>query len=68
MNDSSLSTSDVMLKAFLTYKQIKEYLLFLLQSDLIEHGDKERTFMITNKGLHFLKTYNRLPELFNKNR
>jgi predicted transcriptional regulator len=31
MNDSTLSSSKLMLKAFLTYKQMKEYLPFLLQ-------------------------------------
>jgi predicted transcriptional regulator len=29
MNDSTLSTSKVMYKSFLTYKQMKEYLPFL---------------------------------------
>jgi predicted transcriptional regulator len=68
MNDSTLSTSKVMYKALLTYKQMKEYLPLLLQNELIKHGNKDRTFIITNKGLHFLETYNRLPELLNQNR
>ena len=68
MNDSTLSSSKVMYKAFLTYKQMREYLPFLLQNELIKYGDKDHTFMITNKGLHFLETYNRLREFSNKNR
>ena len=54
MNDSSLSSSKFMFKAFLTYKQTKEYLPFLLKIELIKQNDKDRTFRITNKGLHFL--------------
>jgi predicted transcriptional regulator len=62
MNNSTLSSSKLMLKAFLTYKQMKEYLPFLLQNELIKHDDKDRTLRITNKGLQFLEIYNRLPE------
>jgi predicted transcriptional regulator len=63
MNDSSLSSSKLMYKSFLTYKQMKEYLPFLLQNELIKYGNKDGTFTITNKGLHFLKMYNALPDL-----
>ena len=62
VNDSTLSSSRLMFKAFLTYKQTKEYLPFLLHTELIKYGNKERTFTITNKGLHFLGICNRLPE------
>jgi predicted transcriptional regulator len=68
MNDSTLSSSKVMYKSFLTYKQMREYLPFLLQNELIKYGDKDRTFAITNKGLHFLEMYNSLPEFLNENR
>jgi predicted transcriptional regulator len=61
MNDSALSTSKLMFKAFLTYKQIKDYLPFLLQSELIKYDDKNGSLRITNKGLQFLDIYNRLP-------
>jgi predicted transcriptional regulator len=62
VNDSTLSSSRLMFKAFLTYKQTKEYLPFLLENDLIKHDDKNVTFRVTNKGLHFLYVYNKLPE------
>jgi predicted transcriptional regulator len=59
MNDSTLSSSKVMYKSFLTYKQMREYLPFLLQNELIKYGDKDRTFAITNKGSHSLRSINR---------
>jgi predicted transcriptional regulator len=68
MNDSNLSSSKVMYKAFLTYKQMKEYLPFLLQNELIKNGDKDTSLRITSKGLHFLEIYNALPEFANKDR
>jgi predicted transcriptional regulator len=68
MNDSTLSTSKLMFKAFLTYKQMKEYLPFLLQNELIIHDDNDGTLRIADKGLRFLEMYNRLPEFVNTNR
>ena len=65
VNDSTLSSSRLMFKAFLTYKQTKEYLPFLLQTEFIKYNDKDdktSTFRITTKGLQFLEMYNRLPE------
>jgi predicted transcriptional regulator len=29
---------------------------------LIKHGEKNRTFMITDKGMYYLEMYNNLPE------
>jgi predicted transcriptional regulator len=63
MNDSTLSSSKLMFKAFITYKQTKEYLPFLLENELIKYDDKDNTLRITNKGLHFLKVYNILPKI-----
>lgn len=67
MNDGTLPSSKLMLKAFLTYKQSKEYLPFLLQTELIKYDDKGRTLRINSKGLHFLEIYNRLPEFIERN-
>jgi predicted transcriptional regulator len=55
MADSSMSSSKIMYKAFLSYKQLKEYVPLLLQNELIRHGEKDRTFMITDKGLYYLE-------------
>ena len=62
MADSIMSSSKIMYKAFLSYKQLKEYVPLLLQNELIRHGEKDRTFMITDKGLYYLEMYNNLPE------
>ena len=65
-NDSNISTSKIMLKSFISYYQLKEYMPLLLQSELIKHDNNERSLRITNKGLHFLNIYNTLPKYFGK--
>jgi predicted transcriptional regulator len=62
MADSSMSSSKIMYKAFLSYKQLKEYVPLLLQNELIKHGEENRTFMITDNGMYYLEMYNNLPE------
>jgi predicted transcriptional regulator len=62
MTDSSMSSSKIMYKAFLSYKQLKEYVPLLLQNELIQQQEKDRTLMITDKGMYFLEMYNNLPE------
>ena len=42
MNDSNISTSKIMLKSFISYYQLKEYMALLLQTELIKHVNKER--------------------------
>jgi predicted transcriptional regulator len=52
MNESNISTSKLTYKSFLSYYQLKEYMHILLQNELIKEGNKEHTFIITNKGKH----------------
>lgn len=53
----------MMYKAFLSYHQLKEYLLLLIENDLIEYLDGTQTFRITEKGLKFLRMHNEVGEL-----
>jgi predicted transcriptional regulator len=39
----------MMYKAFLSYHQLKEYLLMLIENDLIEYLDGAQTFRTTKK-------------------
>ena len=69
-NGNEVTQTKIMYKAFLSYLKSKEYLLFLLENDLIEYYGGERTYKTTVKGIHFLRTYNRLSEMIivNKDR
>jgi predicted transcriptional regulator len=53
----------MMYKAFLSYHQLKEYLLRLIENDLIEYLNGTQTFRTTEKGLKFLKMHNEIGEL-----
>ena len=53
----------MMYKAFLSYHQLKEYLLMLIENDLIEYINGTQTFRTTEKGLKFLKMHNEIGEL-----
>ena len=51
---------------FKTYNILKEYLVHLLQCDLIEYIEGERAFKTTPKGMQVMMTYNKMEELFIK--
>ena len=50
----------------MSYKLLKDYLVHLLECDLIEYIEGERVFKTTPKGMQALMTYNRMEELFVK--
>ena len=53
----------IMYKAFLSYGQLKDYLSVLIENNLIEYLDGNRTFKTTEKGLNYLKMHNEMGEL-----
>ena len=53
----------IMYIAFLSYAQLKEYLSVLVENNLIEYLEGNRTFKTTEKGLNFLKMHNEMGEL-----
>jgi predicted transcriptional regulator len=53
----------IMYKAFLSYHQLKEYLLMLIENNLIEYLIGTQIFRTTEKGLKFLKMHNEIGEL-----
>jgi predicted transcriptional regulator len=54
----------IMYIAFLSYNQLKEYLSFLIENDLIEYLERTKTFKTTEKGLNLLKIHNEMSEMF----
>ncbi|HYA82328.1 MAG TPA: winged helix-turn-helix domain-containing protein [Candidatus Bathyarchaeia archaeon] len=53
----------IMYSASITSKQLYDYLPFLMKNDLLEYGQKGRTYRITRRGIHFLQVYNQLREM-----
>jgi predicted transcriptional regulator len=65
-NGNKLRIAEIQFKAYLSYNILKEYLVHLLQCDLIEYIEGERTFKTTPKGMQVLQKYNKMEELFVK--
>jgi predicted transcriptional regulator len=53
----------IMYKAMLSYNQLKEYLSLLIENNLIEYRDGNKTFKTTEKGINLLNIHNEMTEL-----
>ena len=58
-----ITKTKIMYKAFLTYAQLQEYLAILIQNGLLEYLDETKSYKTTEKGLKFLKIYEKMEEL-----
>jgi predicted transcriptional regulator len=52
-----------MYKSFVSFAQLKEYLMVLLENDLIEYEEGEKTYRTTPKGMRLLQIFNNMEEL-----
>ena len=57
--------TEIMYKVFFSYVQLKEYLVVLIDSDLLHYVGETHTFKITEKGLRFLEAYNEIDPVLN---
>jgi predicted transcriptional regulator len=62
-NGNRARITEIQFKTYLSYNILKEYLVHLLENDLIEYIEGERTFKTTPKGMQALQVYNRMEEL-----
>ncbi len=53
----------IMYRAYLSYAQLKEYLTVLIENGLLEYQPSEQKYRTSEKGLQFLKTYNKIDEM-----
>jgi predicted transcriptional regulator len=62
-NGNKVRATEIQFKAYISYSILKEYLMLLLENDLLEYIEGERTFKTAPKGMQFLRTYNQMGEL-----
>lgn len=62
-NGGNARKSKILYKGFLSYAQMKEYLMLLTEKDLLCYDEDTQTFKTTEKGLRFLEIYNRLDDI-----
>jgi Predicted transcriptional regulator len=53
----------LMYSAFLSYEQMKEYLLLLSENELLEYDEESRKFRTTHKGHRFLEIYSQIGDI-----
>lgn len=61
-DNEGLSLTNIMNKLFLSHEQTKEYLMLLIEDDLLSYDLTMRTFKTTEKGLTFLQSYNKIDQ------
>jgi predicted transcriptional regulator len=57
------ATTKIMNRALLSYKQMKEHLIFLTRKDLLYYDKVSGTFKTTEKGLRFLQIYSQMEDM-----
>jgi predicted transcriptional regulator len=57
------SRSHIMYKSIVNYNQLKDYLIFLQQQELIEYDRSARTYRTTVKGRDFLELQKDMGEI-----
>jgi predicted transcriptional regulator len=67
-NGNRARVTEIQFNTYLSYNLLKEYLVQLIQSDLLEYIEGERTFKTTPKGMQVLQTYNKMDELLIRTR
>jgi predicted transcriptional regulator len=53
----------IMYGAFLSFPQLKEYLRFLQENDLLEYSPEKNLYLTTEKGKRFLKSFREMQEM-----
>ena len=56
--------TQIMYETCIPHNQLKEYLAMMIQNELIVYIKEEKTFKITEYGMHVLKLYDEMDKLF----
>jgi len=58
----------IMYKAFLSYNQLKEYLSYMTENDLIRYEEGTQLYRITDKGRKYIHVYTEIDEMVSSNK
>ena len=62
-NGGRATKTKIMYRTYLSFVQLKEYLMILTKSDLLRYDSNTHTFKTTEKGLKFLEAYNQMDNM-----
>ena len=57
----------IMYGAYLSYAQVKEYLSFLIEKDLIRYEEGSAIYKLTQKGVQLLRVYEDISDMITIN-
>jgi predicted transcriptional regulator len=62
-NGGAATKTKLMYRAYLSFNQLREYLAFLVENDLIEYEQGMQTYRTTEKGIRLLQMQNTMDEI-----
>jgi predicted transcriptional regulator len=62
-NRTGARISHIMYETCIPHNQLKEYLAMMIQNKLITYIKEEKTFRITDYGMHVIKLYDEMDKL-----
>lgn len=62
-NGNRIRQTEILYKTYLSHTLLKDYLLFLIENDLLDYIAVDRTFKTTEKGMRFLRMYEQMTDL-----
>jgi predicted transcriptional regulator len=65
-SSGAITKTKLMYRSFLSYNQIKEYLILLTENDLLSYDSITHTYKTTEKGVRLLQLCNELEEMMKK--
>jgi predicted transcriptional regulator len=63
VTNNGASKTRIMYGAYLSYAQLKEYLEFLVERDLLRYEEGTQLYRLTSKGMQFLRAASQIQEL-----
>ena len=62
-NRTGTKISQIMYETYIPYIQLKEYLVMMIQNEFVVYIKEEKTFRITDYGMHIVKLYDEMDKL-----
>jgi predicted transcriptional regulator len=62
----NITKTEIMYKTFLSYKQLKEYLMLLTEKELLSYDPLAHKYKTTEKGIILLQVCNELDDMLKK--
>ena len=62
-DNEGLTQTNLMNKLFLSHEQMKEYLMLLIEDDLLSYDSTTTKFKTTKKGFTFLQGFNQIDKI-----